>query len=238
MPETTASSAAASPLTPAIGRGRLLQVLGVSLGIAVIIGNTILIGILRTPGGVAERLPSPALFVGVWIIGGLYALLGTLSLAEPGAMVAQSGGQYVIVRRGLGAYPGFVVGWSDWISTCGTIALGAMVITEYLEPLVPAMARLRVPVGVGLVLVFGLFLWRGIRIGDLSQQILSARKEPETPRPYRVPGFPFTTGLALVASVAFLVGSVITDWGNSWKSLVLLAVSYPVYRAIMARQRA
>ena len=53
------------------------------------------------------------------------------------------------------------------------------------------------------------------------------RKEPDTPRPFRVPGFPFTTGLAVVGSVAFLVGSVVTDWGNSWKSLMLLALSYP-----------
>ena len=64
------------------------------------------------------------------------------------------------------------------------------------------------------------------------------RKEPRTPRPYRVPGFPYTTGLALLASVVFLVGFMITDWGNSWKSLVLLAVSYPVYRAIAGRHRA
>jgi hypothetical protein len=49
-----------------------------------------------------------------------------------------------------------------------------------------------------------------------------------------VPGFPFTTGLVLVASVAFLVGSVVTDWGNSWKSLVLLLLSYPAYRLIIA----
>jgi APA family basic amino acid/polyamine antiporter len=60
------------------------------------------------------------------------------------------------------------------------------------------------------------------------------RKEPDTPRPFRVPGFPFTTGLVLVASVAFLVGSVVTDWGNSWKSLLLLALSYPAYRLITA----
>ncbi len=60
------------------------------------------------------------------------------------------------------------------------------------------------------------------------------RKEPDTPRPYRVPGFPVTTGLALLASVTFLVGSVVTDWGSSWKSLLLLAVSYPVYRVIVA----
>ena len=111
-------------------KGRLLRVLGLSFGVAVLVGNTILIGILRTPGDVAARLPSPALFIGVWIIGGLFALLGAASLAEPGAMLARSGGQYPIVRRGLGEYPAFVVGWSDWISTCGPIALGGMVFTE------------------------------------------------------------------------------------------------------------
>jgi APA family basic amino acid/polyamine antiporter len=437
-----------------INRGRLRQVLGVSFGVAVLIGNTILIGILRTPGDVAAQLPSTALFVGVWIVGGLYALLGAISLAEPGAMLARSGGQYVIVRRGLGEYPAFVTGWSDWISTSATVSLGAMVFMEYLEPLVPALGGRRVPAGVGLALLFGVLLWRGIRIGDVSQQILSAakalafgsliavcllvpvpetasspaatsvvtpsgialftamvlalqaviytydgwtgpiyfgeetrnpgrgiprsmvmgvvlviliyvlvnvafvrvlgmgrmagdpfvaasagkalfgdrgdlvirllvlvsilsgmnacalmasrvlhamsrdrllpaalstvnaggtpsvahwtsiaiaagfivtgtvnsvlalcafffvanytlsfisvfalrRKEPDTPRPWRVPGFPFTTGLALVGSLAFLAGSVVSDWDNSWKSLLLLGLSYPVYRVVVSRR--
>ena len=62
------------------------------------------------------------------------------------------------------------------------------------------------------------------------------RKEPETPRPWRVPGFPFTTGLVLLGSVAFLVGSVVSDWSNSWKSMLLLAVSYPVYRVVAGRR--
>ncbi len=57
-----------------------------------LIGNTILIGILRTPGDVAAHLPSPALFIGIWIVGGLYALLGAMSLAEPGAMPVASSG--------------------------------------------------------------------------------------------------------------------------------------------------
>jgi hypothetical protein len=30
------------------------------------------------------------------------------------------------------------------------------------------------------------------------------------------------------------LGSVVTDWGNSWKSLLLLALSYPAYRLIVA----
>ncbi len=37
-------------------------------------------------------------------------------------MIPQSGGQYVFVRRALGGYAGFVVGWSDWISTAGSAA--------------------------------------------------------------------------------------------------------------------
>jgi basic amino acid/polyamine antiporter, APA family len=62
------------------------------------------------------------------------------------------------------------------------------------------------------------------------------RKEPDTPRPWRVPGFPYTTGLAVLVSVAFLVSSVVGDWANSWKSLLLLAVSYPAYRVVVARR--
>ena len=92
---------AAPAAVPASTRGRLLRVLGLAFGIAVLIGNTIIVGILRTPGDVAARLPSPALFLGAWLVGGLYALLGTISLAEPGAMIARSGGPYPIVRRGL-----------------------------------------------------------------------------------------------------------------------------------------
>lgn len=171
---------AAPPLPPAAAaepaRGRLLQVLGVSFGLAVVVGNTILVGILRTPGDVAARLPSPALYLGVWLLGGAYALLGAMTLAEPGAMLARSGGQYVLVRRGLGEYPGFVVGWSDWLSTAAAFALGAMVFAEYLEPLVPALAGRRAVVASGVVLGFGMMLWRGIRLADMAQQSLSAMK--------------------------------------------------------------
>jgi hypothetical protein len=42
--------------------------------------------------------------------------------------------------------------------------------------------------------------------------------------------------LALLGSLAFLAGSVLSDWANSWKSIVLLALSYPVYRVVIARR--
>jgi APA family basic amino acid/polyamine antiporter len=62
-------------------------------------------------------------------------------------------------------------------------------------------------------------------------------KEPDTPRPFRVPGFPYTTGIVLLGSIAFLVGSVISDRSNSIMSLLLLAASWPVYRVIVTGGR-
>src|SRR6266576_830311 len=112
-------------------RGRLLRVLGVGFGLAVIIGNTIGAGIFRAPGTIAQQLPDPWLFLAVWIIGGLYALLGAISLSELGAMIARSGGQYVFARYALGEYAGFVVGWSDWISSCGATAAVSLLVGTF-----------------------------------------------------------------------------------------------------------
>ena len=56
------------------------------------------------------------------------------------------------------------------------------------------------------------------------------RREPGAERPFRVPGYPFTTALALVVSLAFLVGVVAGDTRNSVGALLVLAASYPVYR--------
>src|SRR5207244_4069771 len=83
------------------------------------------------PRRIEPNLPTCWPFISVWIIGALYATLGANALAELAAMTPQSGGQYVFVRHALGDYAGFVVGWSDWISTCGTTALVTMTLGEY-----------------------------------------------------------------------------------------------------------
>src|ERR1044072_6408479 len=111
-------------------RSSLLKILGLSRGRAVTVGNTIGGGIPRTPGDIAGLLPSPWMFVGIWIVGGLYALLGANALSELGTMLPRSGGQYVFARHAFGDYAGFLVGWMDWISTCASIGLVALVLGE------------------------------------------------------------------------------------------------------------
>ncbi|HYW30983.1 MAG TPA: amino acid permease [Gemmatimonas sp.] len=141
-----------------------------------LVGNTIGVGILRTAGEIAGKLPSPGWFLAVFAIGGVYALLGAMSLAEPGAMIRRSGGQYPIVHRALGAYPGFVVGWSDWLSTSAASALGAIVFAEYALPLVPGIPGGTTAIATTLMLLFGLLQWRGVKSGDVAQQMLTAGK--------------------------------------------------------------
>jgi basic amino acid/polyamine antiporter, APA family len=58
------------------------------------------------------------------------------------------------------------------------------------------------------------------------------KKQPDMPRPYRAWGYPWTTAIALIGSVLFLVGSILTDRDNAPLALGMLVLSYPVYRVL------
>lgn len=158
-----------------LGTRRLLSILGVTFGLAVVVGNTIGAGILRTPGTIAANLPDFWPFISVWLLGGAYALLGANALAELGTMVPRSGGQYVFVRRGLGDYAGFIVGWSDWISTCGATAAMGIVVGEYAVGLIPEL-RTHQAVALAVVAVLTVVQWFGIRAGAAVQDATSVLK--------------------------------------------------------------
>jgi APA family basic amino acid/polyamine antiporter len=57
-------------------------------------------------------------------------------------------------------------------------------------------------------------------------------REPDLPRPYRAWGYPWTTGIVLLGSIAFLVGAVISDKRHSLFALAILAVSVPIYLVV------
>jgi APA family basic amino acid/polyamine antiporter len=171
--DESSSAIAAPPPTIPASRGRLLQILGVWFGVSAAIGNAIAAGIVRTPGDVAQALPNAWLFMGVWVVGGLYALFGASSLAELGAAIPRSGGQYNFSRRAIGRYAGFIVGWSDWLSTCGTAAAVGIVIAEYSGDLLPVFAGHVKAIAVSVIVGFGILQWRGIRWGSRAQ-ILTA----------------------------------------------------------------
>lgn len=105
----------------------LPRTLGLGSATALVIGITIGSGIFRSPAGVAQRVGEPWLFVVIWIVGGLLALAGALSLAELAAAFPESGGYYAYLRESWGRRTAFLFGWTQLVvlraSAIGGIAL-------------------------------------------------------------------------------------------------------------------
>jgi APA family basic amino acid/polyamine antiporter len=155
---------------------RLLRILGLWFGLAVTVGNTIGAGILRTPGSIAQLLPHETFFVGIWLIGAVYALLGANALSELGTMLPRSGGQFVFARHAFGDYAAFVVGWMDWISTCASTAAIAVVLGASIAWVAGQPPSLAPHIATGIVALFTLLLVRGTSVGDGVQRLTSLLK--------------------------------------------------------------
>lgn len=156
--------------------GKLLKILGVTFGIAVTVGGMIGLGILRTPGTIAAQLGSSWLILAVWVVGGVYALLGVLQVAELGTTIPKVGGPYVFADRAFGHYAGFAVGWMDWIAYPAGMALGAITIGEYFALLVPSFSPYITHIAVLSLLLLGVSNAFGLRVGSSLQEITSLAK--------------------------------------------------------------
>jgi basic amino acid/polyamine antiporter, APA family len=156
--------------------GQLRRVLGLGFGIAVSIGGTIGVGILRTPGLVAEHLHASLAILLAWIAGGIYALLGASCLTELGLMSPRAGGFYVYVRRAFGDTAGFAVGWTDWLMYCSVLGYLSIAIAEFIATLglLPSstVRFVAVTILVGIVAL----QWLGIRVSSRFQEVATSVK--------------------------------------------------------------
>jgi APA family basic amino acid/polyamine antiporter len=164
------------PKLPTTQKGNLLRILGVGFGIAVTVGGTIGVGILRTPGMVAAQLGDAWLIIAVWVLGGVYALLGTITVAELGAMLPQAGGWYVYARRAFGEYGGFTVGWCDWLGQIAALAYLGTSIGDFAATLIPAFSGSTKLIAIATLFFFALLQWRGLRLSSQTQEATSLVK--------------------------------------------------------------
>ncbi|MFZ0960384.1 MAG: APC family permease [Terriglobia bacterium] len=157
-----------------VPKAHLLRILGVGFGVAVIFGGTIGVGILRLPGTVAAQLGSFRLILAVWIIGGIYALLGSISVTELAVMAPQAGGFYVYARRAFGGGAGFAVGWGDWINNCASLAYVSYAIGGYVGALLPGLAGRDKTVALAVLGAFAVLQWMGLRFSSNVQKLTSS----------------------------------------------------------------
>jgi APA family basic amino acid/polyamine antiporter len=167
MPQQTATRPAS--------RG-LIRILGVGFGLAVIVGSTLGVGILRTPGLVAGQLPNVGAILAVWIVGGLYTLVGAVCITELGTMLPRAGGFYVYARRAFGDAAGFAVGWTDWITYCAVLGYISIAVGEYSALLVPSLVGSVKPIAILTLAALAALQLAGLRVSSRFQELTTAVK--------------------------------------------------------------
>jgi APA family basic amino acid/polyamine antiporter len=170
--------------------------LGLWGSVGIVIGVTIGSGIFRTPAAIAERVPDPKWMLLVWLVGGLIAMCGALSVAELSASMPQTGGWYIYLREGWGRPAGFLFGWAELVliraSAVGAIAT---VCSEYILRSIgidPAVRTLTADwLAVSVILGASLINIRGVHVGAAVAGASTVAK---------------FGGLVLLVATAFLLG--------------------------------
>ena len=153
------------------GNSGLKRILGGGFAIAAGVGTMIGLGIMRTPGEIAAVIPDPLLYTLLWLVVGLFALLSTTVVTELVGLTPRSGGYYVLLKRSLGPYYAFLMGWVDWISYLAVIALKSIVLAEYLALLFPALLGWKTLLALSITTVFAALQIRGVVLASRMQQV-------------------------------------------------------------------
>jgi basic amino acid/polyamine antiporter, APA family len=156
---------------------RLPRHLGLWSSVAVLIGLTIGSGIFRVPATVAERLQYPGPVLLAWVIGGLIALCGALTLAELAGTLPRSGGVFAYILEAFGPLPAFLFGWSE-LAVVRASALGAIatIFAEYLGYFISLGAREVRAVAAVAVVIVGFLNYVGVRRAAAVMNLATAFK--------------------------------------------------------------
>ncbi len=112
----------------------------ISLGSStlIVIGNIIGVGIFTTSGLVAGELGESRWLIGVWLVGGVLALMGALCYSTLARETPRAGGEYAFLYPAFGPLIAFYAGWASLlIGFSAPIAAGSIGLVAYAGPLLP-----------------------------------------------------------------------------------------------------
>jgi len=106
--------------------------LGLIQGCTIIVGSIIGSGIFIAPGGVLKQTGSVNMSLTVWVLSGLYSMVGAYCYAELGLLIRKPGGDYTYILDSLGPFIGFVRLWAECliVRPC-TITIVALTFAKY-----------------------------------------------------------------------------------------------------------
>ncbi|MGB6603577.1 MAG: amino acid permease [Steroidobacteraceae bacterium] len=198
---------------------RMPRSLGLVPAVAVSIGITIGSGIFRVPATVAGLLHGPGPIVLCWVLGGVIALCGALTVAELAAALPRSGGMFAYLLEAFGPLPAFLFGWAELV-VVRAAALGAIatIFAEYMGHFVPLSAREVRLVAAALIVIVGVMNYVGVRRAAAVLSVTTYAK------------YVAVTALALLAYSATggTVGHFLPAWSAPVSASLLATALIPV----------
>ncbi|KAL4234403.1 hypothetical protein ACF0H5_006050 [Mactra antiquata] len=116
--------------------------IGLLTAISFVVGSIIGSGIFISPKGALVNSGSVGLSLVIWAASGVLTMLLSLTYAELGVMLPKSGGDYTIVKTGIGDIPAFLISWTATVVTnSGSRTVLALVFADYVcAPIFPCGA--------------------------------------------------------------------------------------------------
>ncbi|MBS0579825.1 MAG: amino acid permease [Proteobacteria bacterium] len=156
---------------------RMPRSVGLLQTVAVSVGVTIGSGIFRVPATVAGQLGTPGPILLCWVLGGIIALCGALTVAELAGALPRSGGIFAYLLEAYGPLPAFLFGWTELV-VVRAAALGAIatIFAEYLGYFLPMSALQVRYVAAAAIIVIGIINYLGVQRAARLQSVTTVLK--------------------------------------------------------------
>ncbi|HEY5511340.1 MAG TPA: amino acid permease [Prolixibacteraceae bacterium] len=116
----------------------LVRSLGLGYVIIFVIANIIGSGVYKKIAPMAAELHSSAWILLAWIVGGIITMFGALSNAEVAGMLADTGGEFVYLKKIYNRFFAFIYGWTLFtVIQTATISSLAYVFAQSLNSIIP-----------------------------------------------------------------------------------------------------
>jgi APA family basic amino acid/polyamine antiporter len=116
----------------------LVRTLGLGYVIIFVVANIIGSGVYKKIAPMAAELHSSSWIILAWVVGGIITLFGALSNAEVAGLLADTGGEFVYLKKIYNRFFAFLYGWSLFtIIQTATISSLAYVFAQSLNSIIP-----------------------------------------------------------------------------------------------------
>jgi len=141
-----------------------------------VMGGIIGAGIFANPSVVARQVHSPALILGAWLVGGLFALAGAFVYAELADRVPHVGGPYAYLREAFHPVVAFLYGWTTLLVVqSGGMAAVSITFARYFREVAGVQAS-DAAIAVTTLALLTAINWIGVRAGSNVQSTLMVLK--------------------------------------------------------------